>query len=126
MGKKQYEVGKSWEDTVIKYYSDRNYFVYKLPTMNSGTVFDIIVAKKGSVIFLECKHITGSKLYYKSNGIEKKVNEIEHFTTTTGNNLYIYVKSDSDGVFWTTWARSGKLMKKQGYLLTSDMIKAEI
>lgn len=123
---KSYTNGKNWEDEVIEYYNNRGYFVYKIPTMNGGTVFDIIAVRKGTALMIECKHIKGSKLYYKSSGLEKKTNEIDHFIGITGNNLYIYVKSDTDGVFWTTWANSSKLLKKQGYLHTKDMIKADM
>lgn len=123
---KSYENGKQWEEKITQHYAERGYFVYKIPTMNGGTVFDIIAIKKGAALCIECKHITGSKLYYAGSGLKKKTNEIEHFMHVSGNNLYLYVASDSDGVFWTTWARSGELLKKQGYLMTSDMIKAEI
>lgn len=126
MGKKQYVVGKGWEETVMDYYSNKNYWVYKMPTINNGTVFDIILVKKGASLFVECKHIVGDKLYYESSGLKKKTDEIEHFIKTTGNNLYIYVKSDKDGIYWTTWVRSSELLKTQGYLKTSDMIKANI
>lgn len=123
---KSYTNGKNWEDKIIEYYSDKGYFVYKIPTMNTGTVFDIIALHNGAALCIECKHITGSKLYYESSGLKKKTDEIERFVNKTGNNLYIYVNSDKDGIFWTTWANSGELLKSQGYLSTSDMIKATI
>lgn len=126
MGIKQYSVGKSWESEILDYYNKRNYFAYKIPTVNEGTVFDIIVIKKGGCMCIECKHIKGDKLYYKGSGLLKKTDEIEHFINTTGNNLYLYVKSDTDGCFWTTWVRSSELLKKQGYLSTKDMFKADL
>lgn len=126
MGLKQYKVGKSWEEEILAYYSKRGYFTYKIPTINEGTVFDIIVVKNGGCMCIECKHIKGNKLYYKGSGLLKKTDEIEHFIETTGNNIYIYVKSDTDGCFWTTWARSSELLKKQGHLSTKDMFKAEL
>jgi Holliday junction resolvase len=123
---KSYVNGKSWEDRVIDYYNKKGYFTYKIPTMNGGTVFDIIAIHNGAALCIECKHITGSKLYYESSGLKKKTNEIEHFINTTGTNLYLYVKSDQDGIFWTTWRNSGDLLKSKGYLETTDMIKAKI
>ena len=123
---KSYINGKGWEEQILDYYHKKGYFTYKIPTLNGGTVFDIIAIRKGAALCIECKHITGSKLYYESSGLKKKTDEIENFITTTGNNLYIYVKSDKDGIYWTTWARSGELLKSQGYLSTSDMIKAKI
>lgn len=117
---KQYEVGKSWEDEVINYYSKRNYFVYKIPTLNSGTVFDIIVVKNGAALMIECKHIESDKLYYASSGLLKKTDEIEHFINTTGNNVYIYVKSDKTGTFWTTWEKSKNILKERGYITKED------
>lgn len=126
MGLQQYIIGKSWETEIIEYYHKKNYWVYKMPTMNNGTVFDIILVKNGACLFVECKHIKGNKLYYKGSGLLKKTDEIEHFINTTGNNIYIYVKSDTDGCFWTTWVRSSELLKKQGYLATQDMFKADL
>ena len=126
MGYKQYKVGKSWEEEIIDYYSKRGYFTYKIPTVNSGTVFDIIALRKGGCLCIECKHITGDKLNYESSGLKKKTDEIEHFINTTGNNLYLYVKSDKYGVYWTTWARSAETLKKQGYLTIGDMFKATL
>ena len=126
MGLKQYKVGKSWEERVMDYYSNKNYFVYKIPTMNGGTVFDILAIHNGAALCIECKNIKGNKLYYESSSLKKKTNEIEHFINTTGNNLYLYVKSDQDGIFWTTWRNSGDLLKSKGYLETTDMIKAKI
>lgn len=123
---KQYEVGKSWEDKIIDYYNKKDYFTYKIPTLNGGTVFDILAIHNGACLCIECKHITGSKLYYESSGLKKKTDEIERFVNKTGNNLYIYVNSDKDGIYWTTWRNSGDLLKSQGYLSTSDMIKATI
>lgn len=123
---KSYLNGKTWEEYIVDYYNKRGYFTYKIPTMNGGTVFDIVAIHKGAALCIECKHITGSKLYYESSGLKKKTNEIEHFIDTSGTNLYLYVKSDKDGIFWTTWKRSGELLKQQGYLKTSDMVKAEL
>lgn len=117
---KQYQLGKSWEEEVMEYYSKRNYFVYKIPTMNSGTVFDIIVVKNGAAIMIECKHIQSDKLYYEGSGLLKKTDEIEHFINTTGNNVYIYVKSDKTGTFWTTWQRSNNILKERGYITKED------
>lgn len=123
---KSYLNGKSWEDKILDYYNKKGYFTYKIPTMNSGTVFDILAIHNGACLCIECKHITGDKLYYEGSGLKKKTNEIEHFINTTGNNLYLYVNSDKDGIFWTTWRESGELLKQQGYLKTSDMVKAYI
>ena len=126
MGIKQYKVGKGWEEQILDYYNKKGYFTYKIPTVNEGTVFDIIAIKNGAALCIECKHITGDKLRYKGSGLLKKTDEIEHFIKTTGNNLYLYVKSDTDGYFWTTWLRSSELLKKQGYLSTKDMFKADL
>lgn len=126
MSKTQYLVGKKWEDEVLDYYVKRGYFGYKMPTMNVGTVFDFIFARSGGVLFVECKHITGDKLYYHSSGLKKKTDEIEHFIKTTNNNIYIYVKSDVGGIYWTTWVRSSALLKEKGYLHLDDMFKANL
>ncbi len=122
MGIKQQVVGKSWEMEIIDAYNKRNFFTYKIPTMNSGTVFDIIVARKGCCMMIEAKHIEGDKLSYSGCGIEKKHDEIEHFVNTTGNNIYIYVKSDTTGMWWTTWVRAKESFMTKGYITKEDCI----
>lgn len=117
---KQYTVGKKWEDRVIKYYNDRNYFTYKIPTMNSGTVFDIIAAKKGSVLMIECKHTDSDKLYYVSSGLLKKRDELDHFINTTQNNIYLYVNSEETGTWWTTWIKAKPILEEKGYITKED------
>ena len=126
MGMIQYKIGKDWEEEVLNYYNKRGYWTYKMPTMLNGTVFDILAIKNASVICIECKHITGDKLNFKSSGIEKKYDEIEHFVKTCGTNVFIYIKSDKlNSVYWTTFARSGQLLKEKGHLdLQKDCFKA--
>lgn len=124
--KVQYEIGKLWEDTVIDYYNSKGYFVHKIPTLNSGTVFDIIAIHNGAALCIECKHIRGGKLYYKGSGLGKKSDELDHFVNETGTNVYIYVYSDTDGAWWTTWKRSSELLKEKGYLEKSDCFPCEI
>ena len=128
MGMIQYKVGKDWEEDILTYYNKRGYFAYKIPTMLNGTVFDIIAIKNGGVLPIECKHVKGDKLGFKSSGIEKKYDEIDHFVKTCGTNVYIYVKSDKlNSVFWTTWVRSGQLLKEKGHLdLKKDCFRATI
>lgn len=116
MGIKQYEIGKSWEEDLLKYYHDKNYWVYKIPTSTSGTVFDIIVAKGGSCLCIEAKHITNDKLYYKGCGIYKKRDELDRFVKRSNNNIYIMIKSDKKGYFWTTWLKAKPVFEEKGYL----------
>lgn len=123
---KQYSVGKKWEDEVIKYYNDRGYFTYKIPTMNSGTVFDIIVIKKGSALLIECKHTDGDKLYYNSSGLCKKRDELNHFVDTTKNNVYIYVKSETTGTWWTTWTKAKETFEEKGYITLEDCMPCDL
>lgn len=123
---KQYQYGKEWEDEVIKYYSDKDYFVYKIPTMNNGTVFDIFVAKKGSCLMIECKHIDSDKLYYMGSGIFKKRDELDHFIDTTKNNIYIYVKSDTTGTWWTTWLKAKPIFEEKGFITVEDCYKCDL
>lgn len=128
MGMKQYKVGKDWEEDIIDYYRNKHYFAYKVPTGLTGTVFDIICIKSASCLVIECKHVTGDKLYFKGSGLSKKYDEIDHFVTSFDTNVYIYVKSDKlNAIYWTTWTRSGELLKEKGYLdLEKDCIKAVI
>lgn len=123
---KQYQVGKQWEDEIIRYYNNKNYFVYKVPTQNNGTVFDIIAIRKGAALMIECKHITGDKLYYAGSGILKKRDEIDRFVDLTGNNLYIYVKSDITGTWWTTWVKAKPIFEKKGYICKEDCFSCSL
>ena len=116
MGLKQYSVGKQWEETLLDYYNKRGYFSYKFPTEFNGTICDILIAKNGTCMFIEAKHTKSEKLYYKSSGIYKKRDELDNFVNSTNNNVYIMIKSDKLGVYWTTWVRSRETFEKQGYL----------
>ena len=125
MGIKQYIVGKSWEQKIMDYYSKRNYFAYKFPTEFGGTICDIVLAKNGGCMFIEAKHTTGDKLYYKGSGIYKKRDELDNFVKKYNCNIYIMIDSDKLGYFWTTWVRSKETFEKQGYLdLEKDCFKA--
>lgn len=123
---KQYSVGKKWEDTIIDWYSKKGYFVYKVPTMVSGTVFDIFVARGGSCMMIECKHIDGDKLYYAGSGILKKRDELDHFVKTTNNNIYIYVDSEKTGTWWTTWVEAKPKFEEKGYIDINDCVKMDL
>lgn len=128
MGMKSYVVGKTFEGEILDYYNDLGYFVYKMPTQIVGTVFDILAIKNSSCLAIECKHVEGDKLLYKSSGIAKKRDELNHFVDTCNTNVYIYIKSEKLGsTYWTTWARSGKLLETKGYLdLEQDCFKANL
>lgn len=123
---KQYTVGKEWEDTIIKYYNDKKYFVYKIPTMNNGTVFDIIVVKNGACLMIEAKHTEGDKLYYKGSGLIKKRDELDHFVSETGNNVYIYIKSEKCGTYWTTWVKARPILEEKGFVRMEECYKCEL
>ena len=123
---KQYQVGKKWEEEVMEYYNRRDYFVYKIPTMNSGTVFDIIAVKKGAALMIECKHIDGEKLYYAGSGLLKKRDELNHFVQRTKNNIYIYVKSDKTGTWWTTWIKAQPIFEEKGYIDIKDCYPCDL
>lgn len=123
---KQYQAGKDWEDKVIEYYSNKGYFTYKIPTMNSGTVFDIMAIRKGAALMIECKHTDSDKLYYAGCGILKKRDEIDHFVNTTGNNIYIYVNSEKTGTWWTTWIKAKPIFEEKGYITKEDCFPCEV
>ena len=116
MGIKQQKVGKEWEQQVVDYYSAKGWFAYKFPTDFNGTVCDIVICKSAACMFIECKHITGDKLYYLSSGIKKKRDELDRFVSITNNNIYIMIKSDKKGYFWTTWLKAKPVFEEKGYL----------
>ena len=125
MGLKQQQIGKSFEKVILDYYASKSYWSYKIPTEFGGTICDIIVARNGSCLFIECKHTTSNKLYYKGSGIYKKRDELDNFVKKYNCNIYIMIDSDKLGYFWTTWVRSKETFEKQGYLdLEKDCFKA--
>lgn len=125
MGLKQQQIGKSFEKVILDYYASKGYWSYKIPTEFGGTICDIIVARNGSCLFIECKHTTSNKLYYKGSGIYKKRDELDNFVKKYNCNIYIMIDSDKLGYFWTTWVRSKETFEKQGYLdLEKDCFKA--
>ena len=127
MGVKQQKVGKDFEWEILDYYNKKGYFTYKFPTDFNGTVCDILVAKKGACMFIECKHTTGDKLYYKGCGIHKKRDELDRFVKRTNNNIYIMINSDKLGYFWTTWVKARPIFEEKGHLdLERDCYKGEL
>ena len=127
MGLKQQKVGKDFEWQILDYYNNKGYFTYKFPTDFNGTVCDIVIAKNGSCMFIECKHTTGKKLYYKGCGIHKKRDELDRFVKKSNNNIYIMIKSDELGYFWTTWLKAKPIFEEKGYLdLGKDCFKVII
>ena len=123
MGLKQQRVGKSWEEEIMETYFKKGYYVEKRPTQNTGTVYDILVSRSGSVMFIEAKHIVGDKLYYKGSGLYKKRDELDNFVKKTNNNIYIFVKSDITGRFFTTWVNAKKIFEEKGYINREDCIR---
>lgn len=127
MSIKQYNVGKSFEKEILEYYSNKGYWTYKFPTEFGGTICDIMVVKNGACMFIECKHTTSDKLYYKGCGIYKKRDEIDNFIKKYNCNVYIMIKSDKVGVYWTTWLKAKPIFESQGYLdLEKDCFKGNM
>lgn len=116
MGLKQYKVGKSWEEELMNYYGKRGFYTYKFPTDFNGTICDILVSKNGSCMYIEAKHTKTDKLYYKGCGIYKKRDELDNFVNKYNNNIYIMIKSDKLGIYWTTWVKARPIFEKKGYL----------
>lgn len=116
MSIKQYEVGKSWEEELMDYYGKRGFYTYKFPTDFNGTICDIFISKNGGCMYIEAKHTKTNKLYYKGCGIYKKRDEIDNFVKKYNNNIYIMIKSDKVGVYWTTWLKAKPIFESQGYL----------
>ena len=91
-----------------------------------GTCFDIILIKSSAVMCIEAKHIQGEKLYFKSSGLYKKQDEINHFIKHCGTNIYIYVKSDKTGTWLSSWLELYPIFKERGYVTKSDCIEFSI
>lgn len=116
MSLKQQQVGKSFEKEILEYYGKKGFWSYKFPTEFSGTICDIILIKNSSCMLIEAKHITGEKLYYKGCGIYKKRDEIDNFVKRYNTNIYIMIKSDKLGVYWTTWLKAKPIFEDKGHL----------
>lgn len=116
MGINQYKVGKSWEEQLMDYYNKRGFYTYKFITDFNGTICDILISKNGSCMYIEAKHTKTDKLYYKGCGIYKKRDELDNFVNKYNNNVYIMIKSDKLGVYWTTWVKARPIFEKKGYL----------
>ena len=127
MGITQQRVGKSFEKEVLEYYSKKGYWSYKMPTEFNGTICDIILIKNSAVMLVECKHTTSDKLYYKGSGIYKKRDELNNFVQKYNTNIYIMIKSDKVGIFWTSWINAKPIFESQGYLdLEKDCFKGNM
>lgn len=121
-GLKSQSVGKQWEQEIINGYYKKGYQPFKIATEIKGTCFDIIAIKNATVMCIEAKHITGEKLYFKSSGLEKKQDEINHFIKHCNTNIYIFVKSDKSGKWFTSWLKAYPILKNRGYIVKEDCI----
>lgn len=127
MGITQQRVGKSWEKQILDYYAKKGYWSYKMPTEFNGTICDIMLVKNSAVMLIECKHTTSDKLYYKGSGIYKKRDELNNFVQKYNTNIYIMIKSDKVGTFWTSWINAKPIFESQGYLdLEKDCFKGNM
>lgn len=125
-GIKSQSVGKSWEQEIIDAYYKQGSQPIKLATEINGTCFDIVVIKNATVMCIEAKHITGDKLYFKSSGLQKKSDEINHFIKHCNTNIYIFVKSDKTGVWFNSWLELYPILKKRGYITKEDCIGVDL
>lgn len=126
MGLKQQQIGKKFEQEIIDAYYKKGWQPFKIPTEIMGTCFDIILIKNSACMCIEAKHIQGDKLYFKSSGLYKKQDEINHFIHHCNTNIYIFVKSDKDGYFFTSWLLAYPILKEKGYITIKDCIKMEL
>ena len=121
-GLKSQSVGKSWEQEIINAYYKKGYQPFKISTEIKGTCFDIIAIKNATCMCIEAKHITGDKLYFKSCGLEKKQDEINHFIKHCNTNVYVFVKSDKTGKWFNSWLKIYPILKSKGYITREDCI----
>lgn len=124
-GLKSQRVGKSWEQEILDVYYKRGFQGFKIATEISGTCFDIILIKNAGVMCIEAKHIQGDKLYFKGSGLSKKQDEINHFIKHCNTNVYIYVKSDKTGKWWTSWLEAYPIFKEKGYITVDECVKMD-
>lgn len=120
MGLKSQQVGKSWEQEIMDVYYKKGMQPIKLATEINGTCFDIVLIRNATVMCIEAKHITGDKLYFKSSGLEKKQDEINHFIKHCNTNVYVFVKSDKTGTWFQSWLNMYPILKQKGYVTKED------
>ena len=125
-GKKSQQVGKNWEQELLDAYYKKGFQPIKLATEINGTCFDIVCIKHSLVLCIEAKHIVGDKLYFKSSGLSKKVDELNHFVKHCNTNVYIYVKSDKTGTWFNSWLNLYPIFKEKGYVTVEDCIRFDI
>ena len=125
-GLKSQSVGKSWEQRIIRAYYKRGYQPFKLATEINGTCFDIIAIKNATALCIEAKHTKSDKLYFKSSGLEKKQDEINHFIKHCNTNIYVYVCSDKTGTWFESWLNIYPIFKEKGYITKEDCIPITI
>ena len=121
-GLKSQSVGKKWEQELLDAYYKRGYQGFKIATEISGTCFDIILIKNATVMCIEAKHIQGDKLYFKGSGLSKKEDEINHFIKHCNTNVYVFVKSDKTGIWYSSWLQLYPIFKEKGYITKEDCI----
>lgn len=112
--------GKSWEQEIMDVYYKKGMQPIKLATEINGTCFDIVLIRNATVMCIEAKHITGDKLYFKSSGLEKKQDEINHFIKHCNTNVYVFVKSDKTGTWFQSWLNMYPILKQKGYVTKED------
>ena len=74
----------------------------------------------------EAKHTKSDKLYFKSSGLEKKQDEINHFIKHCNTNIYVYVCSDKTGTWFESWLNIYPIFKEKGYITKEDCIPITI
>lgn len=124
-GLKSQRVGKSWEQEILDVYYKRGFQGFKIATEISGTCFDIILIRDAGVMCIEAKHIEGDKLYFKGSGLSKKQDEINHFIKHCNTNVYIFVKSDKTGKWFTSWLQAYPIFQEKGYITVDDCMKMD-
>ena len=122
-GRKSQSVGKQWEQEIMDVYYKKGMQPIKLATEINGTCFDIVLIRNATVMCIEAKHIIGDKLYFKSSGLEKKQDEINHFIKHCGTNIYIFVKSDKTGTWFQSWLNLYPIFKQKGYVTKEDCVE---
>ena len=121
-GLKSQQLGKTWEREILDAYYKKGYQGLKIATEISGTCFDIILIKNATVMCIEAKHIQGEKLYFKGSGLSKKEDEINHFIKHCNTNVYVFVKSDKTGIWYSSWLKLYPIFKEKGYITKEDCI----
>ncbi len=93
MGKKQYELGKSFEEQLCWYLSDNGYYVmYNEKGITGSQPCDIIAIKNNIATLIECKNLESKSGIFNLNRIEaNQIQAYKRLKLTDNSNMVLAI-----------------------------------